>query len=137
MFSALLIEGKEPPHIREIGESVLVGFPKRDLNSAFRLFVAEESRHERNLGVDELLLLQYLLQHPEVDTGTASTLANGVNPKSAKGSRVWSLQVTSNTAARGGEPTGVSTRTCTTAWLKAAKVKHADALIGRPPKLEC
>ena len=74
MFSALLIEGKEPPQIREIGESVLVSFPKRDLNAAFRLFVAEESEHGRNLGVDELLLLQYLLQHPEVDTGTAAAL---------------------------------------------------------------
>ena len=65
MFSALLIEGKDPPYIREIGESVLVGFPKRNLNAAFRLFVAEESEHGRNLSVDKLLLLQYLLQHPE------------------------------------------------------------------------
>jgi len=36
--------------------------------------VAEESEHGRNLGVDELLLLQYLLQHPEVDTGAAAAL---------------------------------------------------------------
>lgn len=74
MFSALLMEGKEPPAIREIGESVLVSFSKRELNAAFRLFVGEESRRGRNLGVDELLLLQYLLQHPEVDTATAATL---------------------------------------------------------------
>ncbi len=51
MFSALLIEGKDPPYIREIGEFVLVGFPKRNLNAAFRLFVAEESEHGRNLSV--------------------------------------------------------------------------------------
>ena len=89
MFSALLIEGKEPPHIREIGESVLVGFPKRNLNAAFRLFVAEESEHGRNLGVDKLLLLlQYLLQHPEVDTGhSRSLLANGMSPKFVRGSQ--------------------------------------------------
>lgn len=74
MFNALLIEGKEPPLIREIGESVLVSFPKRELNAAFRFFVAEESRQGHNLSVDELLLLQYLLQHPEVDTATAATL---------------------------------------------------------------
>lgn len=74
MFNALLMEGKEPPAIREIGESVLVSFPKRELNAAFRLFVAEESRQGNNLGVDELLLLQHLLQHPEVDTATAATL---------------------------------------------------------------
>lgn len=74
MFSALLMEGKEPPQIREIGESVQVSFLRRELNAAFRLFVAEESQHGRNLGVDELMLLQYLLQHPEVDTTTAAAL---------------------------------------------------------------
>jgi ATP-dependent DNA helicase RecG len=74
MFHSLLWEGKEPPAIREIGESVLVSFPKRELNAAFRLFVAKESRNGRSLGVDELLLLQYLLQHPEVDTATAAAL---------------------------------------------------------------
>ena len=74
MFSALLSEGKEPPQIREIGESVLVSFPKRDLNPAFRLFFAEESEKGRGLGVDELLVLQYLLQHPEVNTCTAAGL---------------------------------------------------------------
>ena len=74
MFSALLMEGKEPPQIREVGDSVQVSFPKRELNATFRLFVADESERGRNLGVDELMLLQYLLQHPEVDTHTAATL---------------------------------------------------------------
>jgi ATP-dependent DNA helicase RecG len=74
MFNALLVEGKEPPTIREIGDSVLVSFPRRELNAAFRLFVAEESRQGHNLGVDELLLLQHLLQHPEVNTAMAAAL---------------------------------------------------------------
>lgn len=74
MFSAMLIEGKEPPQIREIGESVLVTFPRRELNAAFRLFVAEESEKGRNPGVDELLLLQYLLHHPELNTTLAAGL---------------------------------------------------------------
>lgn len=74
MFSALLIEGKEPPRIQEIGESVVVTFPRRDLNGPFRLFVADESQKGRHLGVDELLLLRYLLHHPEVDTATAAAL---------------------------------------------------------------
>ena len=74
MVSALLMEGKEPPTIREIGESVVVSFPKRDLNATFRLFVAEESEYERDLGIDELLLLQYLLRRPGIDAETAATL---------------------------------------------------------------
>ena len=74
MFSALLIEGKEPPVIREIGDSVLVSFLKRELDVAFRLFVAEESERDRHLGVDELLLLGHLRQHPELDTVAAAAM---------------------------------------------------------------
>ena len=74
MFSALLMEGKEAPIIREAGDSVTVTFFNRELNPAFRLFVAEESGKGRILNVDELILLQYLLRHPEVDTAKASWL---------------------------------------------------------------
>jgi ATP-dependent DNA helicase RecG len=74
MFSALLMEGKEPPVIREIGESIEVTFFKRDLNGAFRRFVADESGKGILLGVDELILLNYLLKHPEVSTSTAAKL---------------------------------------------------------------
>ena len=59
----------------------MVSFPKRDLNAAFRLFVAEESEHGRDLGVDELLLLQYLLQHAELDTGSAASLCQRNEPE--------------------------------------------------------
>jgi len=74
MFSALLMEGKEPPVIQEVGESVVVTFMKRELSGAFRLFVAEESRTGRDLGVDSLLVLQYLLHHLEIETAAAATL---------------------------------------------------------------
>jgi ATP-dependent DNA helicase RecG len=74
MFTALLMEGKEPPVIQEIGDSVSVTFFKRELAGAFRLFVAEESGKGRIPGVDSLLILQYLLQHPEIETHTAATL---------------------------------------------------------------
>ena len=74
MFAALLMEGKEPPIIQEIGDSVSVTFPKRELSGAFRLFVAEEIGKGRDLGVDSLLLLQYLLLHPEIETTAAAVL---------------------------------------------------------------
>jgi len=74
MFSALLMEGKEPPDIREIGDSVAITFVKRDLLPTFRLFVAEESRAGRDLNVDALLVLQYLLKHPEIETTAAARL---------------------------------------------------------------
>lgn len=81
MFEAMLMEGKEPPVIREIGDSVSVIFQKREINAAFRQFVAEESERGLSLGVDQLLLLQYFLQHPEVDTATAARLCQRTEPE--------------------------------------------------------
>jgi ATP-dependent DNA helicase RecG len=74
IFSSLLAEGKEPPVIHEIGESVTVTFFKRDLNTAFRSFVTDESERGRHLGVDELIILLHLVQYSEIDTQTAAHL---------------------------------------------------------------
>ena len=81
MFSALLMEGKEPPLIREIGESVQLTFYRRELSPAFRLFVAEESRNGRDLGVDSLLSLQHLLKHTEIETSVAAGLCQRAEPQ--------------------------------------------------------
>jgi ATP-dependent DNA helicase RecG len=72
MFQAMLIEGKVPPIIQEQGESVKVTFQGGELSVPFRAFVAAESKLGRSLPVDYLLILQYLLRHPEMDTASAS-----------------------------------------------------------------
>ncbi len=72
MFQAMLIEGKEPPIIEERGESVNVTFQGGELSVPFRTFVAEESKQDRGLPIDYLLILQYLLRHPEIYTASAS-----------------------------------------------------------------
>ncbi|MHB0869752.1 MAG: ATP-binding protein [Chloroflexota bacterium] len=74
MFSALLIEGKEPPLIEEQGDAVKVTFLAGELSVPFRALVAEESRAGRPLSVDQLLILSYLLRHPELDTVTAARI---------------------------------------------------------------
>lgn len=74
IFSSLLIEGKEPPLIEDQGEAVKVTFLARELSASFRLFVAEESQNNRQLSVDHLLVLQYLLHRPEIDTAVAAHL---------------------------------------------------------------
>jgi ATP-dependent DNA helicase RecG len=81
MFEALLIEGKEPPTIQEIGESVILTFLRRDFSSDFRLFVAEENRAGRILSVDYLLVLQFLLHNPEIDTVTAARTCQRSEPQ--------------------------------------------------------
>jgi ATP-dependent DNA helicase RecG len=74
MFTALLIEGKEPPLIEDQGEAVKVTFLASELSAPFRAFVAEESRDGRLLSVDHLLVLRYLLRHTELDTETTAHL---------------------------------------------------------------
>ncbi len=74
MFQALLIEGKEPPLILDEGEAVRVIFRASDLSVPFRTFVAEEADAGRILSVEYLLILQYLLRHPEIDTPAAANI---------------------------------------------------------------
>jgi len=81
MFQAMLIEGKEPPVIQEQGESVKVVFQGRCLSVPFRAFVAEESKRGKRLLVDHLLILQYLLHHPELDTTSASRVCQRSEPE--------------------------------------------------------
>lgn len=57
-----------------MGETIVVTFRKQDVSAPFRAFVAEESRQGRVLGVDELLILQFLLRHTELETTHAAAL---------------------------------------------------------------
>lgn len=74
MFEAMLVEGKEPPHIIDEESAVRVVFKRQETAQPFRQFIAEEGKAGRVLDVDHLLVLRYLLSHPEVDTATAAEL---------------------------------------------------------------
>jgi ATP-dependent DNA helicase RecG len=74
MYQALLIEGKEPPVILDEGEAVRVIFRVSALSVPFRVFVAEEGDRGHVLSVEELLVIQHLLRHPEIDTTTAARI---------------------------------------------------------------
>ncbi len=74
MFEAMLIEGKEPPHIVDEGSAVRVVFKRQEMARPFRLFIAEEGKAGRLLDVDHLLVLRYLLDHPEIETATAAAM---------------------------------------------------------------
>jgi ATP-dependent DNA helicase RecG len=81
IFEAFLIDGKEPPIIQESGETVIVTLLKQDVSAPFREFVAAQGRDGRILGVDELLILQFLLRHSELETTQAAHLCQ--RPESA------------------------------------------------------
>lgn len=74
MFEAMLVEGKEPPHIIDEESAVRVVFKRQETAQPFREFIAEENKAGRALDVDHLLVLRYLLAHPEIDTATAAEL---------------------------------------------------------------
>lgn len=83
MFSALLIEGKEPPQIEDLGEALRITLRASLLSPSFRAFVAEQGKRGVRLGVDELLILQHLLRHPEVDSTTAARICQR-SPQNAR-----------------------------------------------------
>lgn len=80
MFTALLIEGKEPPSINDVGDGVTLTFKACEVSIPFRMFVAEEDKRGIHLSVDHLLVLRYLLRHPELDTATAACVCQRTEP---------------------------------------------------------
>ena len=74
MFSAFLIEGKRPPVIQEIGDSVAVTFLRSDMDASFRSMIAEIK--DPPLDVDELLALSFLRQNPLSDVSQISEYCN-------------------------------------------------------------
>lgn len=81
MYEAMLIEGKEPPHIVDEGSAVRVVFKRQETSQPFRVFIADEGKAGRVLDVDHLLVLRYLLSHPEADTATAAALCQRSEPE--------------------------------------------------------
>lgn len=74
MYTSLLIEGREPPVIEELGDAVKVTLVAGEMSAEFRAFVAEEEDRGRTFQVDHLLVLQHVLRHGELDTSTAARI---------------------------------------------------------------
>lgn len=74
VFEAFLMEGKEPPCIDDVGDSVRVVFRKQEMSAHMRAFISEQAGKGRYYSVDELLIIHYLLHHPEIVTYRASVL---------------------------------------------------------------
>lgn len=74
IYRAMMVEGKQPPVIDSQGESVRITLFSGKFTASFRVFVAEEEQSGREISIDHLLILQYLMQHSEIDTATAAHL---------------------------------------------------------------
>jgi ATP-dependent DNA helicase RecG len=67
IYEAMLQDGKEPPVIRDEGDAVRIVFLGGDFSIPFRTFVAEEANRGHWLSVEDLLVVQYLLRHGEIN----------------------------------------------------------------------
>ncbi|ONG60177.1 transcriptional regulator, partial [Bacillus cereus] len=74
IYRSLLIEGKEPPVYREIGNHIELTFIASPLNGGFKNFVNDMSAKGFHLDTDHLLILQYLLRHSEIDNAMAAEI---------------------------------------------------------------
>lgn len=72
IYRSLLIEGKEPPVYREVGNHIELTFIASPLNDGFKNFVNAMTNKGFHLDTDHLLILQYLLRHGEIDTAMAA-----------------------------------------------------------------
>ncbi|MFA9559923.1 RNA-binding domain-containing protein [Evansella sp. AB-rgal1] len=71
IFKSLLIEGKEPPIYREVGNNIELTFISSPLDQSFQKLVHEISTKGVPVEVDHLLILQYLMRHEQIDTSHA------------------------------------------------------------------
>ena len=87
MYQALLQDGKEPPVIRDEGDAVRVVFLASEFSVPFRTFVAEEANRSHWLSVEDLLVIQYVLRHTEIDVSTAGDICQQHEREAREGLR--------------------------------------------------
>lgn len=75
IYRSLLMEGKEPPIYREVGNNIELTFISSSFKNGFKLIVDALISEGKTVDVDHLLILQYLLRHEEIDTPVAAAVA--------------------------------------------------------------
>jgi ATP-dependent DNA helicase RecG len=125
IFTAFLAEGKEPPGITSLGEVVRLTMRASELSPAFSIFVQEQEQAGLDLPVDQLLVLQHLLRHPEADTRAIASICQ----RTEADGRELMAQMERNRGwvERGG--TGRSTY-----WTLAADLHQRLATPGHPDR---
>ncbi len=75
IYRSLLMEGKEPPNYREVGNNIELTFIASPLKKGFKMIVDTLINEGKFLDVDHLLILQFLLRHEQIDTSIAASVA--------------------------------------------------------------
>lgn len=72
IFRSLLIEGKEPPIYREVGNHIELTFTASPLHAGFMNLVKQMAERDQIVDVDHLLIMQYLMRHEDIDTSAGA-----------------------------------------------------------------
>lgn len=104
VYESFLVDGKEPPTVAEAGEVIVVSLLKQEFSPEFRSLVAGEGKRGRILGVDELLVLQFLTRHAEIETVYAADLCQ--RPENAMRSTLSRMEGEYRYLERGGTGRG-------------------------------
>ena len=75
IFRSLLMEGKEPPIYREVGNHIELAFTASPLNTGFMNLVSKMTESNQLVDVDHLLIIQYLMRHEDIDTQDAAIVS--------------------------------------------------------------
>lgn len=75
IFRSLLMEGKEPPIYREVGNHIELTFTASPLNTGFMNLVSKMTESNQLVDVDHLLIIQYLMRHEDIDTQDAAIVS--------------------------------------------------------------
>ncbi|WP_342547942.1 ATP-binding protein [Paenibacillus sp. FSL P2-0089] len=72
IYRSLLVEGKEPPIYREVGNHIELTFTASPLNTGFMNLINKVTESNQLVDVDHLLIIQYLMRHEDIDTHNAA-----------------------------------------------------------------
>ncbi|WP_412518794.1 RNA-binding domain-containing protein [Staphylococcus simulans] len=95
IFKSLLLEGKEPPIYREVGNHIELTFLSSTLNTEFIDYIKHLNKQGKQVDIDHLLVLQYLIRHEEITTDTVAKLIqrNHIQAKEVMGYMKTNLSV--------------------------------------------
>jgi ATP-dependent DNA helicase RecG len=120
----MLVEGKEPPLIDEMGNAVVVTLLGGEFSPSFRAFVEQEGAEGRALSLDHLIILNYLLKHLETKTSTASALVQRSERETL--AILHDMESARDYIERGGSGAGTYWRLCSQIHRQIKAPGHPD-----------
>ncbi len=124
IYKAMLVEGKEPPLIDEIGNAVVVTLLGGEFSPSFRAFVEHEGDEGRALSLDHLIILNHLVKHLEMKTSIASALVQRSERETL--AILHEMEGGRDYIERGGSGAGTYWRLCSSVHRRIKAPGHSD-----------